>query len=246
MAPEPHYELHPVSTEDVDVMIDVDERAFATNPIGQATMAILTTDETRATARAWKRVRISNALEGRGDSSLDRHWRKIIYKPAAGSDEKEQVVAVSGWSAPALDDTKPKLEPRPVVPAFQDAPIENQKARELFKRLITTLTGKKSEELMGSDRDNHYWYLDILATLPEFQQRGLGSMLVQWGIEQARADAEARPGKIKGVWTIATPVGLKTYLKAGMEEIGSEIFDYGKGGGESGQKYVWLLMKFDK
>ncbi|MCJ1380051.1 hypothetical protein MMC17_003154 [Xylographa soralifera] len=246
MASEPRFELHPLSPEDVDAMIDVEEQAFATNPIGQAAMAILTTDETRAIARGWKRVRMSNALEGRGDSSLDTHWRKVVHKPAAGSDEKEQVVAVSGWSAPALDDTKPELEPRRVAPAFEDAPIENQKARELFKRLINTLTGEKSEELIGSDRNTHYWYLDILATLPEFQQRGLGSMLVQWGIEQARADANARPGRIKGVWTIATPMGLRTYLKAGMREIGSEIFDYGKGGGKSGQKYVWLLMKFNE
>ena len=247
MTSKPQFELYPVSaSEDLDAMLDVDEQAFATNPISQAVTATLTTSETRTISRSWSRIRMSNALEGRGDNSFDRHWRKIVYKPAAGSSEKEQLVAVGSWLAPAVDNTRPKLEPRPMEPAVENAPVENLKARELFMRLNKTLMGKKSGELMGPERDTHYWFLADLAVLPEFQRRGLGSMLVRSGIEQARADAKARPGKIKGIWTIATPVGLRTYLKAGMEEIGSEVFDYGKGGGEDGLKYAWFLMKFDE
>ncbi|MCJ1430923.1 hypothetical protein MMC27_000273 [Xylographa pallens] len=249
MAPDPDFALHPLSPTDVDTLLDIEERAFATNPISRAatanlTTANLTTAETRAIAHAWKRVRMSNVLEGRGDSSsVDRHWRKIVYHPPSAD---AQVVAVAGWTAPALDATKPTLEPRDAVPPFEDAPEENRRARELFKRLHDTLVGQRSAALVGSDCETHYWYLDTLATVPEFQQRGLGSMLVRWGIEQARADARARPGRVKGVWTIATPMGLRTYLRAGMEEIWNEVFDYGEGGGERGQKYVWLRMKFEE
>ncbi|MCJ1282466.1 hypothetical protein MMC26_001789 [Xylographa opegraphella] len=244
MVSPPPFEIQPMSLADVDAMLDIEERAFASNPISQAASAPLTTAETRAVARAWKRMRMSNALEGRGDSNADRHWRKVVYRPADGS--AAQVVAVACWCAPAANATKPALESRPMVPAIEDAPVENRDARVLMRRLHDTLVGGWSEALMGGDRDSHYWYLDALATLPEFQQRGLGSMLVRWGIEQAKVDAKARPGRIKGVWTIATPMGLRTYLKAGMQEIGSEIFDFGKGGGENGQKYVWLLIKFDE
>ncbi|MCJ1420860.1 hypothetical protein MMC32_007219 [Xylographa parallela] len=245
MASDPDFALHPLSPTDVDTLLAVEARAFATNPIGRAADAHLTTPETRAIAHAWKRVRMSNVLEGRGDSpAVDRHWRKIVYQPAGAA--VAQVVAVAGWTAPALDATKPALEPRAAVPAVEDAPAENRAARELFGRLHEALAGERSEVLVGGDRESHYWYLDTLATVPEFQQRGLGSWLVRWGIEQARADARARPGRVKGVWTIATPMGLRTYLRAGMEEIGSEVFDYGEGGGERGQRYVWLLMKFEE
>lgn len=69
---------------------------------------------------------------------------------------------------------------------------------------------------------------------------------MEWGIAQAKADAKARPGKVRGVWTIATPVGLSTHVKAGMREIGSGVFDYGEGGGKRGVEYVWLLMEFEE
>ena len=194
-----------------------------------------------------------NALEGRGDDSrVERHWRKMVYTPPATTTTTTttdaaaaaQVVAVACWCAPALDPTKPALEPHTMEPAVEDAPAENQQARALFQRLHDTLTGARSEALMGAERDTHYWYLDTLATVPAFQGRGLGSMLVRWGIEHAREDARARPGRVRGVWTIATPAGVQTYLKAGMREVGSEVFDYGEGGGGRGQRYVWLVMEF--
>ena len=69
---------------------------------------------------------------------------------------------------------------------------------------------------------------------------------MHWGIDLARKESVNSGGKIKGVWTIATPQGLRTYLKAGMKEIGSETFDIGKGMGENGYKFVFLVLMFDE
>jgi ribosomal protein S18 acetylase RimI-like enzyme len=239
------YEIRRVSQlEDVDAMLEVEEQAFATNPIHQAVMECITTDENRAIQRALGRTRLLNALEGRADKSIDFRLGKAVYIPS-GSATGENAVAFVGFDAPVVEGTTSKSEPHPSLPVWEDLPDENKKALKILRKLNADLTGKKSEELMGSDRKTHYWYLSSLATMPAHQQRGLATRLVQWVIDLARADAKARPGKIKGVWTIATPNGLKTYLKAGMKEIGSEVIDYGKGLGENGQKYVWLLMRFD-
>ncbi|MCJ1241678.1 hypothetical protein MMC14_009684 [Varicellaria rhodocarpa] len=252
MSSHPEYEIRRVTgLEDVDAMLEVEDEAFATNPINLAVMECITTDENRAIQRTLKKTRLLNAMEGKVDKSLNFQWGKAVYTPRENAMGGEKAVAFIGFHAPAVvvdGATTSSIEPSPhsSKPALEDIPAEVLKAREIMQKLFAGLMGKKSEDLMGSDRDAHYWFLSSLETMPEHQQRGLGTRLVQWSIDLARADAKARPGTIKGVWTIATPSGLKTYLRAGMKEIGSEVIDFGKGGGENGQKYVWLLMKFDE
>ena len=252
MSSPPEYEIRRVTgLEDVDAMLEVEDQAFATNPINLAVMECITSDENRAIQRNLKRNRLLNAMEGRADKSLDFHWGKAVYIPRGNASGGEKAVAFIGFNAPAvvLDGaTMSRAEPPPHSPnpAREDIPAEVLKAGQIMQNLYAGLLGKNSDELMGTDRDAHYWFLSSLETMPEHQRRGLGTKLVQRSIDLARADAKARPGTIKGVWTIATPSGLKTYLKAGMKEIGSEVIDFGKGGGVNGQKYVWLLMKFDE
>ena len=263
-SPQPKYEIHRITQpEDLATVIEIEDQAFFTNPIDQAVRECITTDENRALQKNLKRTRLLNAFEGRTDTSLDFQWGKAVYYPTpsekttttADDDNKEAIAAIIGFHAPAptidkgTTTTSRPTEPHPPPPPApsEDLPTEIQKARQIMERLFAGLMGQKSDELMGSDHKAHYWFLSSLATLPEHQQRGLATRLVQWSIDLARADAKARrPGEIKGVWTIATPSGLKTYLRAGMKEIGSEVIYFGKGGGENGQKYVWLVMRFDE
>ncbi|MCJ1411484.1 hypothetical protein MMC19_005574 [Ptychographa xylographoides] len=239
------YEIRQIlHLEDVDAMLEIEELAFATNPINHAVMECITTDENRAIHLALGRTRLLNDLVGTGVGSNEPHWAKVVYTPS-GSTAGGIMVAFAGFDAPVFDDNTTRSQPHPSSPVQEDLPDENRNALKILRKLYADLMGKKSEEFMGANRKTHYWYLSSLATMPEHQRRGLATNLVEWGIDLARADANARPGKIRGVWTIATSDGLRTYLKAGMKEIGSEVIDYGKGGGENGQKYVWLLLNFD-
>lgn len=56
------------------------------------------------------------------------------------------------------------------------------------------------------------WYLVVLAVHPSYQRRGIGQMLLQWGIDQA--SAESVPIGLE-----ATPEGLKLYERKGFKTV---------------------------
>ncbi|KAJ5778785.1 acetyltransferase [Penicillium odoratum] len=70
----------------------------------------------------------------------------------------------------------------------------------------------------NSMKGRKYLVLQALATSPSFQCRGIGSQLIQWGIDIA--DAEKLP-----CWVHASPAGHNLYKKAGFQEIGSSEYD---------------------
>lgn len=62
-------------------------------------------------------------------------------------------------------------------------------------------------------RERKHWYLELIATKPEWQRKGAAGSLIRWGLE--RADEE-------GVETYleASPVGKGLYEYFGFEERG--------------------------
>ena len=75
--------------------------------------------------------------------------------------------------------------------------------------------------IMGSTR---WWELDTLSTAPEYQRKGLGSMLMKWGIEQL--EERSVPSVI-----VSTEAGKSTYLKHGYETLGTWGIELGNHGG---------------
>ena len=72
-------------------------------------------------------------------------------------------------------------------------------------------------------------WLTTLAVHPDYQQCGIGTSVVNWGVEVARAEQVP-------VVLFATPVGKKLYLKFGFEDVGSERVQV-DGEGE------WLMLE---
>ncbi|KII83343.1 hypothetical protein PLICRDRAFT_47223 [Plicaturopsis crispa FD-325 SS-3] len=62
--------------------------------------------------------------------------------------------------------------------------------------------------------DEPYWYLYMLCVLPEHQGRGIGSKLLNWGIEAAD---NAEPPL--AVYMEASPIGQKLYERRGFEVV---------------------------
>jgi predicted N-acetyltransferase YhbS len=55
--------------------------------------------------------------------------------------------------------------------------------------------------------------LYILATAPEFQGKGVGSMLLDWGLEIAKQEG-------LDAWLLAAPSAHEFYIKKGFEDVG--------------------------
>ncbi|MCJ1329608.1 hypothetical protein MMC10_006288 [Thelotrema lepadinum] len=244
---ESSYKVVPANPEEIEKYLDAGERAFALDAVSQAGRNMLESDKSRAGMRNARGKRLLANLQGeqigKQTAAFQPHYANVVYTGGAGEEAKDELVAFCGWHAP-LDAVSSGQTLERIFPEDEDDEPDLKRFKEFYASVDQIIT-KKSEELIGPDRNTYYWYLASLGTVPEHQQRGLGSKLVQWGLDEARKDAAARPGKVKGAWTIATPHGLRTYLKAGMKEMGSVVIDYGKGPGKNGQKYVWLLEKFD-
>ncbi|RMZ01596.1 hypothetical protein D0862_06313 [Hortaea werneckii] len=71
--------------------------------------------------------------------------------------------------------------------------------------------GRKRRELMGK---RGHWYLEIIATHPQHQGRGAGSMMIIWGLGRAdRDNVEA--------YLEASPEAVSLYEKLGFENVAS-------------------------
>lgn len=64
---------------------------------------------------------------------------------------------------------------------------------------------------------------------------------MRWGLDQARADADARPELI--ACTVSPPAGLATYKKCGILEVREVVHDIGKCKAEGGYKLSFLVME---
>lgn len=88
-------------------------------------------------------------------------------------------------------------------------PLYLERRRILMQRQAETIEKFIAKE----DREQGYKLLYILATLPEYEKKGIGSKLLKQGLEEAREDQAS-------VYLGATPAGKPLYLKNGFEVVG--------------------------
>ena len=238
------YDIVPVSyPEDTEASVTSLARAFETDPM-IIYMDSLVKDPKTAGIRYQNRItRFRNSMERRGDQEIESIIGKVVHIPTG------DIVGGCYWVKPAPRSSEPTaesadalpahLEPYPMVPL----PEVEEALNRLAKGLDPQFEGK-AHEFIGPDWKTNWWNLRSLGVVPEHQFKGLGTKMVQWGIELVREDARKRPGLIKGVWVAATAAGLKTYLKAGMKEVGDMMIDYGTDDGVAGPKYVYLTVEF--
>lgn len=60
-----------------------------------------------------------------------------------------------------------------------------------------------------------YWFLKLLAIHPKFQRKGLGTLLVNWGVQRANSQQI-------DAWLESSPMGKGAYLKAGFKVLGTD------------------------
>lgn len=68
-----------------------------------------------------------------------------------------------------------------------------------------------------------HWYLEFIATRQEWQGKGVGGMLMRWGLERSDGDGAE-------TYLEASPEGLPVYRRFGFEEVERLVVDLkGKG-----------------
>ncbi|KAI1372842.1 acyl-CoA N-acyltransferase [Hypoxylon crocopeplum] len=147
---------------------------------------------------------------------VDAYWSQAlnaeVQDPNAHyliiTDGPERVLAFGKWRQP-LTSTSPPIPPLPSWPEGADVAF----VEEVFGAIE-----KKHKEIMG---DRPHWYLEILGVRKEFQGKGLGKQLLQWGLSRADdAGAEA--------FLAASPAGAPMYKKYGFDLLETMEIDDGR------------------
>ena len=60
---------------------------------------------------------------------------------------------------------------------------------------------------------DEYWAPNVIAVAPEHQRKGIGAMLLKWGMDRATEDGVP-------VWLCASPAGMRLYTKMEMVSHG--------------------------
>uniref|UniRef100_A0A8H7KBB6 N-acetyltransferase domain-containing protein n=1 Tax=Bionectria ochroleuca TaxID=29856 RepID=A0A8H7KBB6_BIOOC len=115
----------------------------------------------------------------------------------------DEVVGFSFWEAPVNDG---RGEPVHLHPKEPEPPAGLDLAAYQEMRSIV---GGDAVDTFGKDGTAHIWHLEYIGVDPRHQRRGIGKILLNWGIEQAqRQEVDC--------YMFATPAGRALYEKAGF------------------------------
>jgi len=133
----------------------------------------------------------------------------VITAPSTTNPSQEEVIAWALWNAPSP--TPPSASTAtttdlPTWPAGCDVVLANH----FFGNLV-----QRRKRIMDP---RPYWYLEIIATRPDWQGKGAAGKLLRWGLE--RADQQGVE-----VYLEASPDGKPIYEHFGFEEVERLVVD---------------------
>lgn len=126
------------------------------------------------------------------------------------------VVGCSSWRFYTSERTPEQLEADFVVPP--GIPEENAEVRKLLEDNFRT----SRRDIMGT---RPYVLLGTLTTHPDYQRKGAGIMMLEWGLKEA--DRLGLPAYLE-----ASPAGKPLYERYGFENVGEMTMDVRPWGGE--------------
>ena len=102
----------------------------------------------------------------------------------------------------------------------------------LVEQVFSPMNQIRADHMKGQ----RYFLVGILVVMPEYQRKGIGTQLLDWGLKQA--DEKGYPCYID-----SSPQGLGLYKRLGWKEVGFDQIDEGDWGGERGviDKIVYLI-----
>ncbi|KAI5857482.1 acyl-CoA N-acyltransferase [Durotheca rogersii] len=129
----------------------------------------------------------------------------VVTDPASATPER--IIAFGKWREPVTAASSPP----PPIPSWPEG------GDVVFAELFFGMVKTKHDEIMG---ERPHWYLEILGVRKEYQGRGVGRRLVEWGVSKADEDG------VEG-FLAASPFGFHLYAKYGFEIVEKVEVDIG-------------------
>ncbi|KXJ87047.1 acyl-CoA N-acyltransferase [Microdochium bolleyi] len=185
----PQLVLEPCTLADMPLLSDLWFAAF-TDP----GLRVLWPDTPRV--RAWWDLSNTSDFTHKPDTQV---FLKVVDRATLDpATSRPRIAAYAKW-----DLCCPPRDAGQRYPAWAEPDMPARVCDEFFAR-----EAAERARVMGDER--HY-YLDTLATHPDYQRRGAGSMLVRWGVDRAAQDGV-------GVYLDASKDGLPLYERCGFAD----------------------------
>jgi ribosomal protein S18 acetylase RimI-like enzyme len=178
--------LRPGRPEDVPNFVVVYFSAFAANKLTQAVFP-----ESSPQARAFWRDSLAEEIN-------DPNARFLVVEDASTSPPTFVAFAKWNFQGPGVGAQplpSPDIWPKDGDP---DAAV----------RFFSVLWNQHEKIMHGRP----HWYLELIATMKEFQGKGAGGMLMKWGVDRADEDGWE-------CYLDSTPDGIQLYEKYGFREV---------------------------
>ncbi|KAJ5494540.1 hypothetical protein N7463_010627 [Penicillium fimorum] len=123
-------------------------------------------------------------------------------------DDVGKVVGYSMWFAPVEGNEEELPRPKRTFAGMDQAAFAE--LREVIM--------EDEQRMFGEKGAADVWNLDSLGVHPQHQKRGIGRMLLDWGVQQAVTQE-------RDCYLVATPAGVALYRAAGFDSVKTvEIF----------------------
>ncbi|PKX91443.1 GNAT family N-acetyltransferase [Aspergillus novofumigatus IBT 16806] len=199
--------IRPAREADLETIANIAAAAF--NPTADAISRRLFPPDLQPTdmpageaCRQWRAARKTSSFHSDGTALM------VAIDDAL----QGQIVGFALWDVPVPADAggcaprqPQEQEPEPAAQAHAGL---DQSALAEMRRILA----EDARAHFGDEMKRTVWHLDYIAVDPRHRRRGIGKMLLQWGVE--RADAEKRD-----CYLVATPAGRPLYEAAGFTEL---------------------------
>ncbi|KAJ5618376.1 hypothetical protein N7528_007019 [Penicillium herquei] len=212
------YEIEYATEQDAPELGLINNDSFQSRMI----LGAIFPESSQPTLRAYKAIHVMKHLV-----NPETHVLKAT-DPTSGA-----IVGYGRWHIPAV------LGVTPNVPGLSDQAQTYAKdpvafAPEPMNREIYAAFRAMLEEGRKRHTTERDMMLDLLATLPSCQGRGVGTALLRWGIEVADR-LQAR------IYLESTPEGYPLYLKYGWKKIDEATLDMEQHNGQGKDTFVLMM-----
>lgn len=149
-----------------------------------------------------------------GEAGMYVYTRFVKVSLPCTGPEGQRIIGIAIWVLASLDPEK-GVVPEPLD--FSNIYPGDADTAEFLKQALNSLhkhrRGILQEKAAPDSKQKSVMILDLCAVHPHYQYRGVGTKLVQWGLDEAR-----RQGGFETI-TEASVMGRSVYKKLGFQEV---------------------------